>query len=106
MLPLLGGFAWRPSSWKPSAGSLLVAVLGHVPGGRLFSGGPTLLAGLTLGAGQTGRGLGSAGIWAQHSLLLFCLSSLVLFLSLPGSKAKEEEEKIKRGSLTQVPDEI
>jgi len=41
--------------------------------------------GLSLGVGQTGKGLGSAGIWAQPSLLLFCLPSFVFFLSLLGS---------------------
>lgn len=86
----LGGSAWRSSTGSP------LRVLGCAAGGMLFAGGPALPVGLSLGAGHTGRGLGSAGIWAQPSLLLFCLSSFVFFLSLPGSKAKGKEEKIRR----------
>lgn len=89
MLLLLEGSAWRPSARRPSGG-LLLRALGCVAGRRLFAGAPALPAGLSVGAG---RGVGPARIWAQPPLLLLCFSPLVFFLSLPGSKAKEEEEK-------------
>lgn len=98
---LLRGSAWRPT-WRSSAASQLRA-LGYVAGRRLFAGGPALPAGLILqnGAGQTGKGLWSAGIWAQLSFMLFCLFSLVFFLPLSGRKVKEEEEKFKKLSSAQ-----
>lgn len=94
MLLLLGGFAWRPSAWRPSA-SFLLRALGCVTGGRLGAGAPTLPVGLGLGAGQTGKGSGPAGVRTQHSLLLFCFSSLVFFLSLPEAKPRRKRKKLK-----------
>lgn len=81
------------SARRPSAGSLLRA-LGRMAGARLFAGAPALPVGLSLGAGQARRGLGPAGIWTQPSLLLFWLSSLVFFLSLPEAKPRRKRKKL------------
>lgn len=57
-----------------------------------------LLAGLALGAGWTGEGVG-LGVRASQLSLLLCFFPLVFLLPFSGNKAKEE--KVKRASTAE-----